>query len=135
MDWQLNHISGLCTDDQKDKFTCNDAYTFFTNTLMLGMTGPARLIGPKAVYKVTVYGFLIGALIPIPFYILSRRRFPKLRHVYTPILFAGAIAWSPVNLSWVIPSLYIGYIFQIFIKRKYFDWWSSYNVLIYDMVT
>ena len=134
MNWQLNNISDLCTDNQKDKFTCIDTYTFFTNTLMMGMTGPARLIGPKGLYKESVYGFLIGALIPIPFYILSRWRFPKLRHVYTPILFAGAIQWSPLNLSWVIPSLYIGYIFQVYIRKKYFDWWSNYNVIFLNMV-
>jgi len=134
MDWQLDHITDLCKDDQKDKFTCIDTYTFYTNTLMMGMTGPARLIGPKALYKDSLYGFLIGALIPIPFYVLSRWRFPKLRHVYTPIVFAGGIMWSPLNMSWEIPSLYIGYIFQVYMRRKHFDWWSNYNVAFYDIV-
>jgi len=128
MNWQLNHIPDLCQAGQKDKFTCNDTYTFFTNSLLAGMTGPARLFGPEGLYQVSLYGFLIGALFPVPFYVLSRWRFPKLRHIYTPILFAGGIQWSPMNLSWAIPPLYLGYIFQVFMKRKHFNWWSSYNV-------
>ena len=105
MNWQLDHISNLCTDDQKEKFTCNDTYTFFTNTLLSGMAGPARLLGPGSLYRNSLYGFLVGAIIPIPFYILSRWRFPKLQHVYTPLLFAGGIAWSPINLSLLIHAL------------------------------
>ena len=42
--------------------------------------------------------------------------------------------WSPLNLSWVIPSLYLGYIFQVYIRRKYFEWWSNYNVIVYNMM-
>ena len=134
MNWQLDHISDLCTDDQKEKFTCNDTYTFFTNTLLSGMAGPVRLLGPGSLYRNSLYGFLVGAIIPIPFYILSRWRFPKLRHVYTPLLFAGGIAWSPINLSWLIPCVYIRYIFQVLMRKKYFDWWSNYNIFFYNMI-
>lgn len=134
MEWQLNNIPDLCTDNQKDSFTCVNTYTFFTSTLMMGLTGTTRLLGPNAPYSVLLYGFLIGAIIPIPFYVLSRWRYPELRHVYTPILFAGGIQWSPLNLSWEIPALYLGYIFQVHIRRKYFNWWSNYNVVAYNMI-
>ena len=136
MNWQLNNIPDFCQDDQPEKFTCISFYTFFTSSLIWGTIGPARMYGTKALYNTSLYGFLVGALAPIPLYILSRWRFPELRHVYTPILFSSGAVWAPFNLSWLIPSLYLGYIFQVYMRKRHFDWWSNYNVSFqYDLLT
>ena len=95
-------------------------YTLFTSSLIWGTIGPQRMYGRNALYGASLYGFLVGALLPIPFYLLSRWRFPELRHVYTPILLSGGMWWAPINLSWIIPSLYLGYIFQVYMRRKTF---------------
>lgn len=128
MNWQLDNIENICEDNQKQKFTCNRTYSFYTSSLIWGTIGPEKMYGKESLYHSSLYGFLLGALVPIPIYLLSRWRFPNLRHVYTPILFAGGTGWAPYNLSWVIPSLYIGYIFQVYIRRKYFEWWENFNV-------
>jgi hypothetical protein len=129
MNWQLSNIPGLCTDGQAQKFTCIDTFSFYTSSLIWGTLGPARMYGMNALYNKALYAFLLGAIVPIPLYILSRWRFPKLRHVYTPLLLIGGRGWAPMNLTWCIPPLYIGYIFQVHIRRKHFAWWSSYNVI------
>jgi len=128
MNWQLNHIEGICEDDQKQKFTCLETYSFFTSSLIWGTIGPSRLYGQDGLYHSSLFGFLFGALLPVPFYMLSRWGYPQFRHVYTPVLLTGGLVWAPYNLSWLIPSVIIGYIFQIYVKRKHFQWWSSYNV-------
>ena|SRR5579859_201407 len=130
MNWQLDHVTDLCHDEQKQKFTCVGTYTLFTASLIWGTIGPAKMFGSGALYHNSLYGFLLGAVLPIPFYVLSRWRYPKLRLVYTPILLAGGIGWAPTNMSWLIPSLYVGYIFQVYIRKKHFEWWSNYNVRI-----
>jgi len=128
MNWQIDNIKDFCHPDQPQKFVCIGPYTFFTSSLIWGTIGPKRQYGSKGLYNASLYGFLVGAIAPIPIYLLSRWKFPELRHVYTPVLFSGGILWAPLNLSWLIPSLYLGYIFQVYMKRKHFDWWSNYNV-------
>ena len=128
LNWQVDNIPGLCQDDQKDKFTCVSTYTLFTSSLIWGTIGPEKMYGRNALYSTTLYGFLVGAIFPIPFYLLSRWKFPELRHVYTPILLAGGMLWAPYNLTWIIPCLYLGYIFQVYMRRKNFDWWANCNV-------
>jgi hypothetical protein len=128
MNWQLDNIPDICHNNQKEKFTCTDTYSFFTSSLIWGTIGPARMYGSKALYNKSLYGFLVGALLPIPLYLLSRWRFPELRHVFTPVLLSGGQSWAPYNLSWLIPSLYLGYIFQVYIRRRNFQWWANCNV-------
>jgi OPT oligopeptide transporter protein len=102
--------------------------TFFTSSIIWGTLGPARMYGPNGIYHPTIYGFLLGALLPVPFFFLSKWRYPQLRHVYTPSLMTGALFWAPLNLTYITPALYWGYLFNVYIKRKYFNWWATYNV-------
>ena len=128
MNWQIDNIRDFCHPDQPQKFICIGPYTFFTSSVIWGTIGPKRQYGSNGLYNASLYGFLVGAVAPIPIYLLSRWKFPELRHVYTPVLFSGGSLWAPLNLSWLIPSLYLGYIFQVYMRRKNFDWWSNYNV-------
>jgi hypothetical protein len=128
MNWQLDNIPGICTDTQPQKFLCMSTHTFFTSSVIWGTLGPERMYGKHGLYGPTMYGFLAGAVLPIPCYVLARWRYPKLRQVFVPTILVGALHWAPLNLSWAIPCLYLGYIFQVYIKRRYFPWWTSYNV-------
>ena len=128
MNWQLDNIPDVCEDDQKQKFLCMQTHTFFTSSVIWGTLGPARMYGPKGLYHVTLYGFLVGAFLPVPFYILSRWKYRNLRHVYSPTLLVGGLMWAPKNLSWAIPCVYLGYLFNVYIKRRHFNWWATYNV-------
>jgi hypothetical protein len=128
MNWQLDNIPNICKDDQAQKFVCMHTQTFFSSSMIWGTLGPERMYGKKGLYSPTLYGFLVGALLPIPFYLLARWRYPGLRHVFTPTLLTGGLMWAPMNLSWIIPPLWLGYLFQVYIKKRYFSWWASYNV-------
>ena len=129
MNWQLDNIPDLCQSDQKQKFICVGVFSFFTSSLIWGTVGPERMYGKYGLYNHSLYAFLVGAIVPIPFYLLSRWRYPQLRHIYTPIILTGGMFWAPTNMSWLIPSLYLGYIFQVYIRRRKFEWWANYNVM------
>jgi OPT oligopeptide transporter protein len=128
MNWQIDNIQDICSDEQKQKFKCMNTHTFFTSSIIWGTLGPARMYGPKGIYHVTLYGFLVGAFLPIPFYLLAKWRYPRFRQVYTPTLLMGGLYWAPFNLTWVIPAVYVGYVFNVYIKRRFFNWWANYNV-------
>ena len=130
LNWQIDNIVDICTEDQKQKFVCMTQHTFFTSSIIWGTLGPARMYGPgKGIYSDTLWGFAVGALFPIPFYVLVRMGYTRYRRIYSHSLLYGGILWAPLNLSWVINSLYLGFYFQIYVKRRFFSWWAKYNVI------
>lgn len=80
--------------------------------------------------------FLIGALLPIPFYLLARR-YPlsPWRFVNIPVLFAGISLLPPatgINFSsWFV----VGAIFQWFMRRFHFRVSSFFTVQPTNLVT
>lgn len=128
MNWQLDNIADICEPNQKQRFKCLSTHTFFTSSIIWGSLGPARMYGPKGIYHPTVYGFLVGAILPIPIWMLAKWRYPKLRHVFIPSFLIGGLYWAPFNLTFLIPGMYLGYVFQVYIKKRHFEWWGSYNV-------
>jgi hypothetical protein len=75
--------------------------------------------------------FLIGAIIPIPFYYLARL-YPRSfwRYVNISVALVAANSVPPVNginfTSWIL----VGFIFQWFMRRFHFRWWLRYNYLL-----
>ena len=133
LNWQLDNIENVCADNQKQKFVCMSTHTFFTSSVIWGTLGPARMYGPgKGIYSVTLYGFLVGALLPVPLYVLVRLGYTRFRHIYTPSLLFGGITWAPFNFSFSVNALYLGYFFQVYVKRRFFNWWAKYNVTSYS---
>ena len=128
MNWQLDNIPDICSQEQKDRFVCMSTHTFFTSSIIWGSLGPARMYGAKGIYHPTAYGFLVGAFLPVPIYILARWRYPNLRHVFIPTLLVGGLLWAPCNMTFLTPALYLGLLFNIYIKKRYFEWWGTYNV-------
>jgi hypothetical protein len=129
MNWQIDNIKGLCELDQPQKFSClSSVHTLFTSSILWGTLGPERMYGSKGIYNATLYGFLIGAFLPIPIYLLAKWKYPRLRHVYASSYLMGGICWAPHNLTHIFPALWIGYLFNVIIKKRYLQWWGSFNV-------
>jgi hypothetical protein len=85
--------------------------------------------GPLSYYPL-IWFFLIGAILPIPFYYLARRR-PRSfwRYVNIPVALIAPDCVPPANgvnfTSWVLA----GFVFQWFMRRFHFRWWMRYNYL------
>ncbi|TDL28758.1 OPT oligopeptide transporter [Rickenella mellea] len=128
--WMFANIPDLCTQDQPSHFICPGTRVFATAAMVWGGIGPRRMFS-EGLYQPVLYFFLIGALLPIPFYFLAKR-FPLsiFRFINFPAAFAGLSALPPatgINYSaWFM----MGSVFQYFMRRFHFRWWMRYNYIL-----
>ncbi|KAJ3994956.1 OPT oligopeptide transporter [Lentinula boryana] len=129
--WMFANIEDYCSPDQKDGFTCPSTNTFATSSLIWGGVGPARMFNIGRPYNPLFYFYLIGAILPIPFYMLARR-FPLSfwRYINIPVFFGGVGALPPASginyTSWAA----VGFIFNYCMRRFHFRWWMRYNYIL-----
>jgi OPT family small oligopeptide transporter len=130
MNWALGAIKDVCTPDAVNHFTCPNAKVFFNASIIWGLIGPARIFSPGQIYSPMLWFFLIGAILPVVFWVLSKK-FPRspIRYINVPVITGGSGLIPPATplnyLSWGI----VGFIFNKYIRGKYFGWWSVYNYI------
>ncbi|KAL6895994.1 sexual differentiation protein [Trichoderma longibrachiatum] len=126
----LNSIENVCDDQQEDHFTCPGGRVFYSASVIWGLIGPGRMFSPGQIYSGLFIFFIIGAVTPIAIY-LAIKKYPKspVRFLIAPLLFAGPGAIPPATplnyFSWGI----VGFVFQFWIKKRHFRWWSRSNFL------
>ncbi|KAG5981536.1 hypothetical protein E4U55_002840 [Claviceps digitariae] len=128
----LAHIPDVCEKHQRDHFTCPGGRVFYAASVIWGLIGPDRMFSPGRVYSSLFLFFALGAILPILVY-LAAKRWPKsplpLQSIMTPLIFGGAGAIPPATplnyFSWGI----VGFLFQYWIKKRHFGWWSRLNFL------
>ncbi|THC94177.1 hypothetical protein EYZ11_006350 [Aspergillus tanneri] len=93
--WALNHIHGVCTADAVNGFSCPYSRTHFNTSLIWGAVGPQRYFTSQVGYGSLLFFFIIGAVLPVPIYLLQRR-YPRSlwRRVHVP-LFLGGLNYLP----------------------------------------
>ncbi|KAF8526011.1 OPT oligopeptide transporter [Hysterangium stoloniferum] len=126
--WMFANIEDICKSDQKSSLTCPHNQVFFTASAVWGLIGPARQFGKSSIYHPQLYALIIGAVLPVPFY-LWQRRFPKtrLKFINIPVILNG-VQWIPPAVGINYSSwLFVGFIFQYLIRRRNFAWWSKFN--------
>jgi OPT family small oligopeptide transporter len=147
--WMFGNIAGICTPDAPDSFVCPSLNVFATASLTWGGIGPARLFSPGGMYvslcflvptvsdirfsryNPLLYGFLFGALAPIPFYYLARR-YPLSywRYVNIPV-FCGGVGAIPAASAYNYAAWALtGFIFNYVVRRRHFRWWMRYNYIL-----
>lgn len=91
---------------------------------------PRRMFGPGSIYAYFNFYWLVGALLPLAFWALTRAfKTKKLRWLHAPIMLGG-MSWLPPATplsfsSWAI----VGLAFNWGIRRRFNGWWSHYNFL------
>lgn len=131
LNWMFANIKGICTAQALNGFTCPIARVHFNGSILWGVVGPNEFFGPKAIYRSLVWFFPLGALLPVPLWLYSRRhRSSILRKVNLPVIF-GAMSWIPpatgLNFSvWVL----VCYVFNYLIKNRHNAWWSKYTMTL-----
>ena len=122
--WALANIPHVCETKQSSGFNCENYTTFFTSSVIWGAIGPKRLFASGEMYNSTLYGFVAGLLLPVPFY-LGAKMWPRsgLRYVYSPLLLYGM-------MNYVIAPLIVGTVFNFYIKRRYLAWWEKYAYVL-----
>ena len=93
-----------------------------------GLIGPGRQFGTGTIYRPLVYAFIIGTLLPFPFW-LWKRRYPQswVRWVSTPLILLS-MAYIPPATGINFSSWFLfGFVFQYLIRKYKFAWWSKFN--------
>lgn len=128
INWALGTIEDVCSQTQKNHFSCPNGRVFFNASIIWGAIGPQRIFSPGQLYNPMLYFFIPGMLLPIIIY-FGARMFPRsnIKYLNAPIIFGGAGLIPPATplnyISWGI----VGYVFNKFIRNKYRGWWSFYN--------
>jgi len=124
-------VKDICSPNQSAHLTCPHTQVYFTSSAIWGVIGPTRQFGPHALYKPELYALVVGAFLPIPFW-LWQRRYPQswLKYFSMPVLLNGPGSIPPalgINYSsWFV----VAFIFQYVIRRRNFRWWSKFNYIL-----
>ncbi|KAF9191134.1 hypothetical protein BGZ51_007715 [Haplosporangium sp. Z 767] len=130
--WLIETRPNICTDDGYP-FTCRSTRTFYAASVIWGAVAPDRVFGHKdgALYSPVQWGFLAGALLPVPFWLASRK-WPKitwLKYVHWPVLLAATSNMPPALPYFYTNGLFLGFIFAYVLRRYRYNWWARYNYL------
>ncbi|KAF9870372.1 hypothetical protein CkaCkLH20_12219 [Colletotrichum karsti] len=129
LNWMFANVSGICTSEAVNGFTCPIARVHFNGSILWGVVGPGEFFGPNATYRGLVWCFLVGAIMPIPLWLYSRKRKHSIvRKINLPVVF-GSMAWIPpatgLNFSvWAV----VCYVFNYLVKRRKSAWWAKYTM-------
>ncbi|KAG9002777.1 hypothetical protein FRB93_011379 [Tulasnella sp. JGI-2019a] len=129
--WMFTNIPDLCSPRQPSGFTCPYSTTFGTASVIWGVIGPANQFSSGRMYNALLYFFLIGAVAPIISYLLFKK-YPKsiAKYINFPIIFSGTMWIPPATGLNYVPWAIVGFIFQFFVRRRYFSWWTKYNYVL-----
>lgn len=129
--WMFTNIDNMCTPHQPDHFICPSTEVFGTASIIWGVIGPARQFSKGQVYYGLVFFFLIGAITPVVPYLLTKR-YPNsfVKYINFPVIYSGTGLIPPATAVNYVPWGIIGFIFQYYIRRRNFAWWSKYNYVL-----
>jgi len=119
-------VPGIC--QQSGTWSCSSANVFYSASVIWGVVGPAKMFGPGTLYHSLMWWFIIGALIPIPTWLISRR-YPDswFQYIHWPVIL-GATAIMPPAQPVMYPSWFIvGFFFQFYLYRYRHEWWRKFN--------
>ena len=118
----------ICTPDQPQRLVCPVVPVFFTSSVIWGVIGPVRQFGTGALYHPMVYAMIFGALVPVPFWLWTRK-YPKsiASKISTPLWFANPFHSPPATGINASSSFLVGFIFQYIVRKKNFLWWAKFN--------
>lgn len=131
LDWQIGAFPDLCSPDQPQHLTCRVYRQIFSSSVIYGAVGPFRLFTHKgSLYNRCLYGFLVGAILPlIPW--MASRRWPRSNwaYVHTPVILSGMFCFPTLNLGYITPTMTVALFFQGYVKRWYRLWYEKYAVV------
>ncbi|BEJ18145.1 hypothetical protein CspHIS471_0704220 [Cutaneotrichosporon sp. HIS471] len=130
-EWMFRTIPDLCQPGQRAQLICQNAYTSFTASIIWGLIGPARLFSKGGIYNPQLWMMLVGAVVPVPFWLYCRR-YPQsiVRHINPSIVFAVCLSIPPASGINIASFLAVGFVFQFWMRRYYFAWWARYNYVL-----
>ncbi|RKP27323.1 OPT oligopeptide transporter protein-domain-containing protein [Syncephalis pseudoplumigaleata] len=129
--WMKGDVLTGKVPDPTGQWATRNSQTYFAASLIWGAYGPHRMFGPESPYRIVLWGFLVGILLPIPFYFLHKR-FPggKWHLVNIPILATGMHVVPLAPPTFIMSSFIIAFVFQYFIYRRHHGWWKRNTYIL-----
>ncbi|GJJ75293.1 hypothetical protein EMPS_07651 [Entomortierella parvispora] len=117
--------------DPSGLWTGQRVQTFWGSGLIYGALGPARMFALDGKYGFVYLGFLIGFVIPVILWGLSKK-FPSIQwSKFNVAIIAGGMGAFPNGyVVGVLPSLIVALIFQYYIFRYHKGWWKKYVFIL-----
>jgi len=128
--WLVNSVEGICTP-QNELWGCSNSNVFFSASVIWGVIGPARMFGPSSIYNPLMYFFLIGFLLPVPFYFLSRA-YPNswVRFIHIPVILAATGNMPPAPAVEYPSFCFVGFFFMYYLRNYHRGWWAKFNYIL-----
>ncbi|KAI9744196.1 MAG: hypothetical protein M1818_002348 [Claussenomyces sp. TS43310] len=134
--WMLGNINEICDSEQKDGFTCPNGRTVFSSSVIWGAIGPARVYSVGKIYSGLLHFFWLGALTPLVSWAIWKYGMKRgwkvawIEWLNWPLIYVGTYNVPPATginySSWALVNV----IFNFWLKKKFFAWWSKYNYVL-----
>ncbi|KAF9550274.1 hypothetical protein EC957_001181 [Mortierella hygrophila] len=130
IDSQREVLNGNTTDPN-GLWTGQRVETFWGSGLIYGALGPARMFAPSGRYGFVYYGFLVGAVIPVILWVLSKA-FPRVSwsNVNVSIIAGGMSAFPNGYTMSILSGLICCLVFRFYIFRYHKGWWQKYVLIL-----
>lgn len=132
----FSNVENMCGVDPNrpinpPRYTCSSQKTFYSASVIYGLLSPYRTFGAGAPWAWANISFLVGAVLPIPTWLLARR-FPNswIRLINWPVAFNATGFIPPAGGINITSWFFVCFIFQYFLRRHYFNFWSHSNYIL-----
>ncbi|CAH0047781.1 unnamed protein product [Clonostachys solani] len=154
--WYANTDNTLCTWNNRQFMVCQYAHSVWSSTILFGAFGTNNMF---KLYPILPWCFLLGAILG-GVWIVGENVLPRVRlhfksrtesasfarfdkYFWEPaastmaclnpaIALSGALKWAGnQNLSYATLQMYLAFVFQWYLKRRYTAWWGKYAYLIW----
>ncbi|KAF9309415.1 hypothetical protein BG003_009786 [Podila horticola] len=118
-------------DDPTGLWTGASPQVYWGSGLIYGALGPAKMFGKSSQYHFIYWGFLIGAVLPVLQWVLSKK-YPNIRwSAINVTLIAGGMSQYPTGLViGVVCGLAVCVIWQGWLFKYHKNWWSKYTFIL-----
>ncbi|CAL1353847.1 unnamed protein product [Linum trigynum] len=133
--WLLSSVKDICNQDNLppgSPWTCPGDNVFYSASIIWGVIGPLRMFTNKGIYPEMNWFFLIGALAPVPVWLLARKYPEKkwIKLIHMPLIFAATANMPPARpvhyWSWGV----VGIFFNYYIYKNYKGWWARHTYIL-----
>lgn len=123
----VDQFPDLCSLKQEYNMICLGVNTYYAASLVWSAIGP-KYIFKNSAFQFMLWGLLAGAVAPVLQWLIQRRyRHSFINYINFPVIFFS-ISFLPLSGSLNYTMWFaLGFIFQYYIRRRHFRWWSKYN--------
>ncbi|KAI8325594.1 OPT-domain-containing protein [Martensiomyces pterosporus] len=116
----MDRIPGICNGYP---WSCRSASVFYNASILYGAIGPARMFLATS-YRVLLWGFLVGLLLPIPIHLLQRkhRSIEWIQQIHVPVML-NFLSFVPVIAPLWVPAWFTVNFTVNYVVRKYRPAW------------